>query len=353
MVLKTTSGSEKTTEQLKESIDQKIQQAEQQLASITTKIKQSQAEVDKLGIKNVSYSGKIKKIKENTENFTAIAVRDNYEEALESQQRLFVMSGQIEKLKGEQVHLQDFIMQMEDMNGFLTRTPLLEGGEIEINAAELIESVIQAQEAERHNLSSKMHDGPAQALSNFILQVEIAQRLFDLDLDQAREELDLLKATANATFTKVRDFIFELRPMMLDDLGLIPTLRHYFEAFKEQSALEVQFTASGTERRLDGYLEIMIFRAVQELVSNAARHSKANSIRVHIDTSENRVGVDVEDDGHGFNVDQALEGSMGIKVIKDRVEILQGEFNIDTAIGQGTRIGFTIPLATEEQDVFA
>jgi two-component system sensor histidine kinase DegS len=353
MTLNKTGEIEKTTEQLQESIEQKITQAEQQLANITTKIKQSQAEVDKLAQKNISHSSKIRTIKESPGEVPLSSIQEAYDGALDAQQRLFVMRGQMEKLKGEQVHLQDFILQMQDMNSFLSRTPLLEGGETELDAAELIESVIQAQEAERHSLSSKMHDGPAQALSNFILQVEIAQRLFDMDLDQARDELDELKATANATFTKVRDFIFELRPMMLDDLGLIPTLRHYFEAFKEQSELEVHFTASGTERRLDGYLEILIFRAVQELVSNAARHSSANSIRVHLDTSEDRVIVDVEDDGQGFNVEEALDSSMGIKVIKDRVEILNGEFNIDTAIGQGTRIGFRIPLATEGQDVFA
>ncbi len=353
MILNKASESEKNTEQLKETIDQKIKQAEQRLESVITKIRQSQTEVDKLAQKNVSHSTKIRNIKDNTEDIPSVSIRDTYDEALDSQQRLFVMRGQMEKLKGEQVHLQDLIMQMQDVNTFLTRTPLLEGGEVELNAAELIESVIQAQEAERHRLSSMMHDGPAQALSNFILKVEIAQRLFDIDLDQARDELDELKASANDTFIKVRDFIFELRPMMLDDLGLIPTLRHYIEAFKEQGEQEIHFSASGTERRLDGYLEIMIFRAVQELISNAVRHSNANSIRVHIDTSEDRVAVDVEDDGKGFNVDQALDGSMGIKVIKDRAEILKGEFNIDTAIGQGTRIGFTVPLATEGQDVFA
>jgi len=259
----------------------------------------------------------------------------------------------MDKFKSEQVHLQELIMQMQDMNGYLTKTPLLEGGETELDAAEFVESVIQAQELERKRLSNKMHDGPAQALSNFILQVEIAQRLFDLDLDQARDELDALKATASATFIKIRDFIFELRPMMLDDLGLIPTLRHYFDAFKEQNEIEVHFTVSGTERRLESYLEIMVFRAVQELVSNAARHSQASSVRTHIDTGEDRVVVDVEDDGQGFNEEQAMANSMGIKVIKERVDILNGEFNIDTAIGQGTRIGFTIPLATEGQDVFA
>jgi two-component system sensor histidine kinase DegS len=353
MVLDNPAPEGKTTEQFKETLDSKIEKAEQKLEAVSKKIKQSQAEIDKLAQKNISQSAAIRDIKENIGEISPEAVRDAYDEALDTQQRLFVMRGQLEKLKSEQVHLQDFVMQMQDMTGFLTKTPLLESGEMELNAAELIESVIQAQEAERHRLSSKMHDGPAQALSNFILQAEIAQRLFDMDLDQARDELDELKATANATFTKVRDFIFELRPMMLDDLGLIPTLRHYFEAFKEQSDIEVQLSTSGTERRLDGYLEVMIFRAVQELVSNAVRHSKANSIRVHLDTSEDSVVVDVEDDGQGFNVDQALDGSMGIKVIKDRVEILKGEFNVDTAIGQGTRIGFKIPIASEGQDVFA
>jgi len=344
---------ERNTEQLKESISEKISQNEGKLEGVTTKIQQSQAEVDKLAQRQIANSSKIRNIKENTSEFTAVDVRDAYDEALEAQQRLFVMRGQMDKLKGEQVHLQELIIQLQDMNGYLTKTPLLEGGETELDATEFVESVIQAQELERKRLSNKMHDGPAQALSNFILQVEIAQRLFDMDLDQAREELDSLKATASATFTKVRDFIFELRPMMLDDLGLIPTLRHYFDAFKEQNEIEVNFTASGTERRLESYLEIMIFRAVQELVSNAAKHSQASSIRIHIDTGETQVVVDVEDDGQGFNEEQALVESMGIKVIKERVDILNGEFNIDTAIGQGTRVGFTIPLASEGQDVFA
>ena len=344
---------ERNTEQLRESISEKISQAEGKLEGVTTKIQQSQAEVDKLAQKQISNSANVRNIKENTSEFTAVDVRDAYDEALEAQQRLFVMRGQMDKLNSEQVHLQELIMQLQDMNGYLTKTPLLEGGDTELDAAEFVESVIQAQELERKRLSNKMHDGPAQALSNFILQVEIAQRLFDIDLDQARDELDALKATASTTFTKVRDFIFELRPMMLDDLGLTPTLRHYFDAFKEQNEIEVHFTASGTERRLESYLEIMIFRAVQELVSNAARHSQASSIRAHIDTSEDRVIVDVEDDGQGFNEEQALVDSMGIKVIKERVDILNGEFNIDTAIGQGTRIGFTIPIATEGQDVFA
>lgn len=353
MVLNDFEEKKKNTEQLQESIESKINQAQLKLESITKKLKQSQQEVDKLAQKNVANSSSIRNIKDNPVDFSKDQIRDIYNQALEDQQRLFVMRGQMDKLKGEQVHLQDFIDQLQDIGDYFLRSPMLEEGDEELNAAELIESVIQAQEAERHKLSRKMHDGPAQALSNFILQAEIAQRLFDMDIDQARDELDELKATASSTFVKVRDFIFELRPMMLDDLGLVPTLRHYMESFKDQNKFDVNFTATGTERRLDGYLEIMIFRAVQELLSNATRHSDASAIKIHIDTGEDTMTVNVEDNGNGFDAEKALDGSMGLKVIKDRVEILKGEFNLDTAMGQGTRVAFSIPAGTEGQGVFA
>ena len=87
-----------------------------------------------------------------------------------------------------------------------------------------------------------MHDGPAQALSNFILQTEIAMRLFDIDQEKARQELITLKNSATSAFQQVRDFVFELRPMMLDDLGLVPTLKRYVEAFKEQTNTSVRLT---------------------------------------------------------------------------------------------------------------
>lgn len=353
MVGENPNGETKSITTIRENIQMDLEQARQKLERVSKKLKQSQEEVDKLAQKNVQASSQLQKMKSNIDEVSSREVQGIYDEALDTQQRLFVMRGQMEKLQSEQVHLQDYIEQLQTLRDQFLDTPLLKDGQDQPEAGELIESVIQAQEAERHRLSRKMHDGPAQALSNFILQAEIAQRLFDMDIEQAREELDELKVTASATFEKVRDFIFELRPMMLDDLGLVPTLRHYIEGYREQTGLEVNFSASGTERRLDGYLEIMIFRAVQELLSNAYRHSEGSRVTVHIDTQEESVEVSVEDDGKGFNVDQALDGSMGIKVIKDRVEILGGEMIIDTAVGQGTRINFEVPAGTEGEEVFA
>ncbi len=206
-----------------------------------------------------------------------------------------------------------------------------------------VEMLVNAQEAERQRLSRQMHDGPAQALSNFILQTEIAMRLMDVDPTQARDELSNLKMSAMGTFQKVRNFIFELRPMMLDDLGLIPTIRRYADTFKEQTGLEVNVTISGNERRLESYLEVMVFRAIQELLGNAARHSQATLLKINVDLTDDLIRVSVDDNGKGFDVDSVQGQNLGLKLIRERTEMLGGTFEVDSAMGKGTRIMFSLP----------
>lgn len=209
--------------------------------------------------------------------------------------------------------------------------------------------MIQTQEAERQRLSRQMHDGPAQALSNFILQTEIAMRLFEMDQAKAKDELANLKYSATSTFQKVRDFIFELRPMMLDDLGLVPTLKRYVEAAKSQKTVELRLDITGQEHRLESYLEVMIFRAVQEIISNALRHSQATQVNVLLDLGDNFVRVVCDDNGSGFDKKILEERQyMGLKVIRERVEMLGGDMEIDSVIGQGTRITFQVPAGIDQ-----
>jgi two-component system sensor histidine kinase DegS len=210
--------------------------------------------------------------------------------------------------------------------------------------AKTVEMIIQAQEAERGRLARKMHDGPAQALSNFILQTEIAMRLFDIDQSKAKEELAGVKITAASTFQKVRDFIFDLRPMMLDDLGLVPTVTRYVETFKEQSGMEVRLVSTGMEQRFESYLEVMVFRAIQELLGNIAIHSQATQVILQLDSSSAGLRVSLEDNGKGFDVDKVQEsGGMGLKVIRDRVQMLGGSMEIHSSVGHGSHILFQIP----------
>jgi two-component system sensor histidine kinase DegS len=271
-------------------------------------------------------------------------VRNAYDSALDAQQRLFVMRGQLEKLQSEKAHLDRFKETLEraqaaSAGGAVPSATLGPKGPLAS-----VEMLVNAQETERQRLSRQMHDGPAQALSNFILQTEIAMRLLDVDSGQARDELNNLKTSAMGTFQKVRNFIFELRPMMLDDLGLVPTIRRYADAFKEQTGLDVTVTVTGNERRLESYLEVMLFRAIQEVLGNAARHSQASLVKVAVDMGEDRVRVSIDDNGKGFDAESVLRGnSLGLKLIQERAEMIGGNFEVDSAMGKGSRITFAVP----------
>jgi two-component system sensor histidine kinase DegS len=339
---------------LTEKLRQDVEQRQRELQEISMLVEQSQLEVNKLAQRNATATSKLQQIHGYFDSAPREDIRAVYDSALDAQQRLFVMRGQLEKLQSDQTHIQEYIKQIELVLDKSSGGPSPSASSQQASAFGTVEAIIQAQEAERQRLSRQMHDGPAQALSNFILQTEIAMRLFDMNQDQAREELENLKQSATATFQKVRDFIFELRPMMLDDLGLVPTLKRYVEAFKEQNNVDVRLTVSGVERRLESYIEVMIFRAIQELIGNGVRHSQASQITVHIDITDTEVKIGVEDNGKGFDVDTLLEGSgMGVKVIKERVEMLGGHLEVVSMIGQGSNITFQIPAGSTSQSVFA
>ena len=321
-----------------------LEETEKALREVTLMIEQSQGEVLKLSQRNAAITTHLQQVQTQFDKMPPQEVRNAYDSALDAQQRLFVMRGQLDKLQNEKSHLERFKSALE-------RTRVSAGSASSAASAggprgslASVEMLVNAQETERQRLSRQMHDGPAQALSNFILQTEIAMRLMDVDAAQARDELNNLKTSAMGTFQKVRNFIFELRPMMLDDLGLAPTVRRYGDAFKEQAGLDIGVTITGHERRLEPYLEVMLFRAIQELLGNAARHSQANLVKINLDLGEDRIRVSVDDNGKGFDPDSIQQSnSLGLKLIRERAEMLGGSFEIDSALGKGTRILFAVP----------
>lgn len=321
-----------------------LEETQRALREVTLMIEQSQGELSKLSGRNAAITTHLQQVQSQWDKMPPQEIRNAYDSALDAQQRLFVMRGQLEKLQSEKSHLERFKSTMElarvaSASGAASASA---GGSKSPLAS--VEMLVNAQETERQRLSRQMHDGPAQALSNFILQTEIAMRLFDIDAGQARDELNNLKTSAMGTFQKVRNFIFELRPMMLDDLGLVPTVRRYSDAFKEQAGLDISVTITGSERRLEPYLEVMLFRAIQELLGNASRHSQATLVKILLDLGEDRVRVSVDDNGKGFDPESIQQGtSLGLKLIRERAEMLGGNFEIDSTLGTGARISFAVP----------
>ena len=322
-----------------------LEETQRALREIKLMIEQSQVELTKLTQRNTAITTHLQQVQTKIAQTPPEEVRMAYDSALDAQQRLFVMRGQLEKLQGEKTYLEKYKTILErpaaSTSGPSSGGPASGSAKSPLAG---IEMIVNAQEAERQRLSRQMHDGPAQAMSNFILQTEIAMRLLDVYPVQAKEELGSLKATAMGTFQKVRNFIFELRPMMLDDLGLVPTIKKYVDAYKDQTNLEVNLTITGSERRLEPYLEVMIFRAIQELMGNATRHSQATTLKISLDMGSELVRVTVDDNGKGFDPEVVQGGnSLGLKLIRERAEMLGGSFEIDTAMGKGARIVFSIP----------
>jgi len=274
---------------------------------------------------------------------------------LDTQQRLFTMRGQLEKQQSRQrdlAHQLDLlhdVLEVTGWAGFGSQVAGEAGDEVEGGepAQPLVVRIIEAQERERQRLSRQMHDGPAQALTNLILQAEICERLFDTDADRARGELVNLKTAVAGTFQKVKGFILNLRPMMLDDLGVVPTLRRYVDGFAENNEVITNLTITGKERRLESHKEVTIFRLTQELLNNAVEYAHATSVQISLDLGDELVRVSVEDNGSGFELSEALTtpdaDRLGLAMMRERVEMLGGRINFDSSVGRGTKVSFDLP----------
>jgi two-component system sensor histidine kinase DegS len=325
------------------------------LSEIENLLRQTSSEVEKLQQRELTVSSRLRDLEVNIDKYNKPDIKNFYTSAQEVQMRLLTMRGQLEQLnfrqqsiKARQSQLLELVVAIEPLLKVTTSAsssvrPIDSGDD-------LIANIIQAQEKERLRISLQMHDGPAQAMSNLVLRAEICQRLIDRDLDMARGELGALKSAINGVLQETRRFIFDLRPMTLDDLGLVPTLRRYVQQFSEKNKIEVNLMTQNADARLPTHYEVAIFRFIQEALNNMAKHANATTARVLIDYSANGIHVSVEDDGGGFSIKDVLSNengrrNMGIATMRQQVEtLLRGEFGIESSVGRGTRVAAVIPL---------
>ena len=161
--------------------------------------------------------------------------------------------------------------------------------------------VFQIIEEERMRIARDMHDGPAQSMSNLVLQAEILERLVGKP-DAMLHELQDFKNSVRNALDETRQLIFDLRPMTLDDLGLVPTLRKYIKEYSDKHGLPVRFNVVGEERRLPGNTEGTLFRIIQEALTNVQKHSHSRGAEVTMSMNKDRVAVTIRDDGQGFDL---------------------------------------------------
>jgi len=333
---------------------------QKRLKELQSLIQQSQAEVRRFQQRWIDVTTQVSRMnnKDYYETMPRNDIKVTYEAALDTQQRLLTVQNQLEKFNQDRSQLDKFGQMLDKL------LQMLEGvGGKEFSALpgsdpnagetglsnETLMRIIQSQESERQRLARLMHDGPAQSLTNFILQAEICRRLFDRNPDRAGEELDNLKTAASTTFQRVRDYIFELRPMMLDDLGLAPTMRRYVDVFSDKSGIDTKINMVGEERRrLEPHTEILLFRCMQDLMNFSRDAANSTKVDINLDISGDPVKATFSFNGKVYEeieavAEQTKNKIMTLDGLKERVVLVGGTLEVESLEGEGNRAFLTLP----------
>jgi PAS domain S-box-containing protein len=247
-------------------------------------------------------------------------------------------------LRGRQGEPLYFISQIEDITERKNAEKTLQGYNLRLKA--LSHQILGTQETERRRLARELHDEIGQMLTTVGMRLHRLKTVCDATAEVALNE-DI--AIVNRAIEQVRELSLNLRPPMLDVLGLEAALRWYAQKQSERSGLEVQLAGHLNVPRLDPDLEIACFRVVQESITNVLRHAQARHVWIELQEEDAELSVVIRDDGVGFDVAAMQKragcgGSFGILAMRERIELLSGRLEIQSAPGQGTRICACFPL---------
>ncbi len=204
--------------------------------------------------------------------------------------------------------------------------------------------LVKLQEEERRSIARELHDEMGQLLTSAKLSLDLlAAKIADAHKPAIAESISLL----NNLMDRVRRLSLDLRPQMLDDLGLIPALEWHVKRYRDQTGIQVEFDSAINEVRFEDAVDTALFRIVQESLTNVARHSKAARAAVRLHCGETYVHLEIADGGKGFDVAAAQTGaSTGLSSMRERTELLGGTFLIESGDGVGTRVIVELPFST-------
>jgi signal transduction histidine kinase len=216
--------------------------------------------------------------------------------------------------------------------------------------------VLRMQEAERGRISRELHDGVGQSLTALKVQLELMERSAEASASAFAERLAELRELADQTLQEVREISHLLRPQMLDELGLVPTLRWLARTFQKRTGIVVTLTCEGVDDDVPPEVETVLFRIAQESLTNVARHAGSPNAEVVLRRAAERLVLTVQDHGAGFDVEAAQELSerdddrgFGLRGMRDRVQLFRGRLSVTSLRGQGTTIEADVPLDVETE----
>ena len=235
-----------------------------------------------------------------------------------------------------------------------TRQLLLQSRELQEDLRCLSRRILITQEEERKRISRELHDIVAQTLTAINLHLATLKAEAVKHASGMKRDITRTQKLVERSVDKVYRFARELRPAVLDDLGLIPALRSLVVHFTKESSMRINFTACAQVESLNNGRRTVLYRVAQEALANAARHAQATSVTVQITEVRNAVCMQIQDDGRSFDVEQVLRTGrckrMGLLGMRERVELVGGRFSIESVPGQGTTITAQIPFRSHYRE---
>ena len=344
---------------------------EDELAELKEQVKQLISEIEVLEVALKESKRRLMLMNKNFAQHTEEELKEAYEKADSLRVELAVkreMEKYLIKRRNElEIRIKDAIKTVQKADKLITQVGVALGyltgdlQEVSLQLEGLQQKqllglkIIKAQEEERQRVARDIHDGPAQMMSNVVLKAEICERLIDSDPDKARMELQNLKKIMRDSLQDVRKIIYNLRPMSLDDLGLVPTLQRYVLTFQEETGISVSFITKGSQPELKPVISLTVFRIVQEALNNVAKHAKANTVVMQLEFLDENLRLFVYDDGVGFDTarlnerNEDVSSGFGLVSMRERIELLGGDMRISSEPGKGTRLNIIIPFTREEE----
>lgn len=218
-------------------------------------------------------------------------------------------------------------------------------------------TILQMQEQDRQRIARDLHDSTVQNLTGLIHKCELCYKLAEVDQVRTKLELATISSTIKSIINEIRDIIYNLKPMSLDDLGLYITIERYANQLMLNHNIEITVKHQGEESsNIPAVVKLSLFRVIQEACNNAIKHANATRIDIYISYRTDKLTVTIQDNGKGFDIEKQKENipdntsGYGLSIMKERIHLLSGTLELSSAIEKGTIVTVSVPITNFEGD---
>lgn len=338
---------------------EELEQSSQSLQEIDLLLNQTQAEVDRLSQRESQQNARIREMEASLEAYSRADIRATYMAAHDVSLRLFMMRNQLEALESrrEAIDTQQqklrILLNLAEINrdqsgdavASNSRTTTLQGGTSLFgeSAVDLAPELIQARERERLRIARQLTDGPAQVLANLILRTEVVKRAAERSPETVVEEVSDLREMAASSLLNIRRSIFEMRPLVLDELGLVPTLRRYAADFARENGATIAINGPDRDDSIAGHTRVALFRLIQQALLALIAPNTGTNLQCDIRFEEAQLVVRMDASNVGPKTANTLAHFVEDSYTLDAIDLISGSIQHES-LPSGLRVTMIVPI---------